>query len=68
MKFMYPPNNQGNFGHSQGLYTFYGYLNRMFRKTLAARVGDSTNISHYAKNLLARMREVARPFSVTNFI
>jgi len=65
---MYPPNNQGNFGHSQGLYTFYRYLNRMFRKTLAARVGDSTNISHYAKNLLARMREVARPFSVTNFI
>ena len=31
-------------------------------------MGDATNISHYAKNLLARMRDGARPFCVINFI
>ncbi|KAJ1253559.1 hypothetical protein BS78_K235300 [Paspalum vaginatum] len=67
MKFMYPPQNQGYCGQATGLYTFYASLYRMFRKTLNPRGGDATNISNYAKNLLAGMRENARPFCLTKF-
>ena len=66
--FMYPPNHEGNYGTTIGMYTFYANLNRLFRKTILPREGDPTRISSYGKNLLAAMREQAEPFSVIDFI
>jgi hypothetical protein len=57
MKFMYAPGQEGNAGTINGLYTFYLVINRLFRKTICPRDGDPTNISHYAKNLLANIRD-----------
>jgi hypothetical protein len=68
MKSMYVPGQEGNAGTINGLYTFYLVLNRLFRKTICPRDGDPTNISHYAKNLLANMRDGAPPFSVIDYI
>jgi hypothetical protein len=68
MKFMYAPGQEGNAGTINDLYTFYSVLNRLFRKTICARDGDPTNISHYAKNLLANMRDGAPIFSVIDYI
>jgi hypothetical protein len=68
MKFMYAPGQEGNAGTINGLYTFYSVLNKLFRKTIYPRDGDPTNISHYAKNLLANMRDGAPAFSVIDYI
>jgi hypothetical protein len=45
MKFMYAPGLEGNAGTTNGLYTFYSILNRLFRKTVFPRDGDPSNIS-----------------------
>jgi hypothetical protein len=58
-KFMYAPGKEGNVGHINGLYTFYSVINMLFRKAIHPRDGDPTNISYYAKNLLANMRDGA---------
>jgi hypothetical protein len=68
MKFIYVPGQEGNAGTINGLYTFYSILNRLFRNTICPRDGDPTNISYYAKNLLANMRDGAPPFSVIDYI
>jgi hypothetical protein len=68
MKFMFAPGQEGNAGTINGLYTFYSVLNRLFRKTICPRDRDPTNISHYAKNLLANMRDEAPTFSVIDYI
>jgi hypothetical protein len=68
MKFIYVPGQEGNARTINGLYTFYSILNRLFRKTICPRDGDPTNISYYAKNLLANMRDGAPPFSVIDYI
>jgi hypothetical protein len=68
IKFMYAPGQEGNAETINGLYTFYSVLNRLFRKTICPRDGDPTNISHYAKNLLANLRDGAPPFSVIDYI
>jgi hypothetical protein len=68
IKFMYAPGQEGNAGTINGLYIFYSVLNRLFRKTIYPRDGDPTNISHYAKNLLANLRDEAPPFSVIHYI
>jgi hypothetical protein len=68
MKFMYALGEEGNAGHTNGLYTFYSVLNRLFRKTIYPRDGDPTNISLYAKNLLANMRDGAHDFIVIDFV
>jgi hypothetical protein len=62
IKFMYATGQEGNVGTINGLYTFYSVLNRLFRKIIYPRDGDPTNISHYAKNLLANLRDGAPPF------
>jgi hypothetical protein len=49
IKFMYAPGQEGNAVIINGLYTFYSVLNRLFRKIICPRDGDSTNISHYAR-------------------
>jgi hypothetical protein len=68
MKFMYAPRLEGNAGTTNGLYTFYSVLNRLFRKTICPRDGDPTNISQFAKNLLANLRDGAPPLSVMDFL
>jgi hypothetical protein len=68
MKFMYAPGQEGNARTINGLYIFYSVLNRLLRKTIYPRDGDPTNISHYAKNLLANMRDGAPAFSVIDYI
>jgi hypothetical protein len=68
IKFMHAPEQEGNAGTINGLYIFYSILNNIFRKTIYPRDGDPTNISHYAKNLLANLRDGAPPFSVINYI
>jgi hypothetical protein len=40
----------------------------LFRKTICPRDEDPTNISHYAKNLLANLRDGASTFSVIDYI
>jgi hypothetical protein len=67
MKFLYAPGQEGNAGTINGLYTFCSVLNRLFRKTICPRDGDPTNISHYAKILLANMRDGAPAFSVIDY-
>jgi hypothetical protein len=68
IKFMYAPRLEGNAGTTNGLYTFYSVLNMLFRKTVCPRDGDPTNISQFAKNLLANMRDGAPPLSVMDFV
>jgi hypothetical protein len=68
MKFMYVPGQEGNAGIINCLCTFYSVLNRLFKKIICPRDGDPTNISHYAKNLLANMRDGAPPFSMIDYI
>jgi hypothetical protein len=43
-------------------------MNRFFRKIICPRDGDPTNISHYANNFLANMRDGAPAFSVIDYI
>jgi hypothetical protein len=50
------------------LYTFCSILNRLFRKTVCPRDGDPTNISQFAKDLLANMRDGSPPLSVMDFV
>jgi hypothetical protein len=68
IKFMYAPGQEDNAGTINGLYIFYSVLNMLFRKTICPGDGDPTNISHYAKNLLANLRDGAPPFSVIDYI
>jgi hypothetical protein len=68
MKFIYALGQVGNVGTINGLYTFYSVINKLFSKTIYARDGDPTNISQFAKNLLANMRDGAPPLSVMDFV
>jgi hypothetical protein len=65
---MYAPGQEGNAWTINGLYTFYLVLNRLLRKTICPRDGDPTNISHYAENLLANLRDGEPHFSVIDYI
>ena len=51
-----------------GLYTFYGVLNKLFRKTLTPRDGYSSDVTLFQRNLMAAMRPGAPQFSVGDFI
>jgi hypothetical protein len=68
MKFMYALGQEGNAGTTNGLYTFYSVLNRLFRRTMCPKDGDPTNVSQFAKNLLANMRDGTPPLSVMDFV
>jgi hypothetical protein len=65
---MYHAANQENFEKVNGLYTYFSILNRMFRKTIYLREGYGSHVPNYMRNLLARMREGALPFSVFDFV
>jgi hypothetical protein len=53
--FMYPSNKRGSVGTASDLLPFYTYLNRLFRRTMTPREGDSSNIPSYNWNLLVAM-------------
>ena len=53
MHFMYPRNISGSWRKVSALYTYYAVLNRLFRKTLTPRDG---NTSYVQRNLMAAMR------------
>ena len=56
MHFMYPKNMRGSWGKVNGLYTYYGVLNRLFRKTLTPRDGNPSDVILFQRNLMAAMR------------
>ena len=56
MHFMYPRNMRGSWGKVSGLYTYYGVLNRLFRKTLTPRDGNTSDVTLFQRNLIAAMR------------
>jgi hypothetical protein len=66
MKFMYIPRQEWNFGRVNGMLPFYAYLHRMFRKTLAPRKGDQSNVSNYGRDLLKQMSTSESEFSVVD--
>jgi hypothetical protein len=68
MKFMYASGQEDNAGTTNGMYTFYSIQNRLLRKTVCPRDGDPTNISQFAKDLLANMRDGALPLNVVDFM
>ena len=68
MKFMYPRNEVVNAGKVTRMYTYYSIMNRLLRKTISQRGGNPSDISLYAKNLLARLRPRGENFCVANYI
>jgi hypothetical protein len=68
MKFMYTPGQEWNFGQVNGMLPFYAYLRRMFRKTLAPREVDQSNVSSYRRDLLKHMSPSEPEFSVVDYI
>ena len=56
------------YGQVKGLTPYYRLFNTLFRFTLTPRGGDSDNISHRAKNLLAQMAPGKPKFAVMEFI
>jgi hypothetical protein len=55
-------------GKINGLTPFYNLLNQLLRFFMCPRGGDSNNISHRARNLLAAMAPESHKFSVGSFI
>ena len=51
-----------------GLKSFYYDMNNLFRETINPKVGDSTSLRKYAKNLLARMALGSDAFFISRFI
>ena len=68
MKSMYMPGQKHHYGSVHGMLPFYVYLHRMFRKTLAPREGDQSNISFYGRDLLKYMNPSERDFCVVDYI
>ena len=56
------------YGQVKGITPYYRLFNTLFRFTLTPRGGDSDNISHRAKNLLAQMAPGKPKFAVMEFI
>ena len=52
MHFMYPRNMRGSWGKVSGLYTYYAVLNRLFRKTLTPRDGNTSDVTLFQRNLM----------------
>jgi hypothetical protein len=67
LKFMYPKNKRGSVGTTTNLVPFYAHLNRLFRKTMTHRKGDSSNISSYNQNILVAMARQPHRFDFCVF-
>ena len=57
-----------SWGKVSSLYTYYAVLNRLFRKTLTPRDGNTSNVTIFQRNLMAAMRPRAPQFRVGDFI
>ncbi|RLN03651.1 hypothetical protein C2845_PM13G17720 [Panicum miliaceum] len=68
MHFMYPRNCRGDRGKVKNLYTYYAIQNRLFRKTLTPRDGNTSDGTLFQRNLMAAMRPGLPQFSVGDFI
>jgi hypothetical protein len=68
MAFMYPRNARDSWGHLKGLYTYYSILNRLFRKTLTPRDGNTSNITAFQRNLMVAMKPGEPMFDVGDFL
>jgi hypothetical protein len=68
MAFMYPRNARDSWGHVKGLYTYYSILNRLFRKTLTPRDGNTSDITAFQRNLMAAMKPGEPAFHVGDFL
>jgi hypothetical protein len=68
MHFMYPRNMRGSWRKVNGIYSYYGLLNRLFRKILTPRDGNTSDVTLFQRNLMATMRPGAPQFSVGDFI
>lgn len=68
MSFMYPRNERASWGKVKGLYTYYGILYRLFRKTLTPRDGNTSDITLYQRNLMAAMKSGEAGFCVGEFL
>jgi hypothetical protein len=68
MAFMYPRNARDSWGHVKGLYTYYSILNRLFRKTLTPRDGNTSDITAFQRNLMVAMKPDEPAFNVGDFL
>lgn len=68
LHFMYPRAERASWGKVNGLYSYYGVLYCLFRKTLTPRDGNTSDITLFQRNLMAAMRPGAPQFSVGDFI
>ena len=68
IRFMYPRNKQASVGYVADLYTYYSILNRLFRMTLTPRGGHPSDVSNYAKDLLAQTKPLGDKFCVGDFL
>jgi hypothetical protein len=69
MAFMYDSMfGKVEFGTTHGMKSVYRMLNQLFRYTLTPKIGDNTNISNVAKEILVRMAPGKEAFSIFDFI
>jgi hypothetical protein len=69
MAFMYDSvYGKVEFGTTHGMKPVYRMLNQLFLYTLTRKIGDNTNISNVAKEILVRMAPGKEDFSIFNFI
>jgi hypothetical protein len=69
MAFMYDSMfGKVEFGTTHGMKQVYRMLNQLFRYTLTPKIGDNTNISNVAKEILVRMAPGKEAFSIFDFI
>jgi hypothetical protein len=55
-------------GHVKGLYTYYSILDRLFRKTLTPRDGNTSDITAFQRNLMVAMKPGEPAFNVGDFL
>jgi hypothetical protein len=68
MAFIYPRNARDSWGHVKGLYTYYSILNRLFRKKLMPRDGNTSDITAFQRNLMVAMKPGKLAFNVDDFL
>jgi hypothetical protein len=69
MAFMYDSMySKVEFGTTHGMKPVYRMLNQLFRYTLTPKIGDNTNISNVAKEILVWMAPGKEDFSIFDFI
>lgn len=55
-------------GLVKGLKSTYYILNNLFRLTINPKIGSTSNLYGYGRNILVRFRPEGEPFSVSHFL